>query len=391
MGFSKIPQERIQSESVGRTASVVTALLLFFCVISVAFYAYQKSLDPSISIKDVLQKFQVTGNNAAKEAKVQYSFDFDSGEKPVFAIFGDYLVKSSSNGIWFLDKKGGVVRSESIAFNNPMIKTNGSQLLAADIGTGEIWVFVDKTVRWRDKLDSSIMNADISVDGYVTVITASKRDNNEVRVYEPHGVELFRKIIANDFAISAGVAPSKNMLAVSVISTGVAGAYSNYKFYDLEGNALAEQAFDISGDMLPIFWYNNDGSLFAAGDRALASLDKAGKVIWEKQFKSVAGAARAGNKRLVAVIENNESRRVVLYNTAGQELSSASLQGKPRGLAAIKGAIAVNTYDTVYFYNEKCKKISTYSAGSQIRQVHLYDKQQAAVITDNKITIINIM
>lgn len=385
-----MPQEQVKSEPAGRTAGIVTALLLFICIISVAFYSYLKSVNPLADAKDILQALKGAGGDAVKEAQVQYSFAYDSGEKPSFEIYSDYIVKCGSGGIWFLDKKGEVIWSESIVLNKPMVKTNGTQLLAADIGAGDIYVIEGRSIHWSERLDASILNADISEDGYVTVVTSSKRDNNEIRVYDPHGVELFRKIIANDFAVSAYVAPSEKILAVSGISTGAVGAYSNYKFYDLEGKALASQAFEASGELLPIFWYNKDDSLFAAGDRAAAYLDKDGKIIWEKQFKSVAGASPVGSKLLAAAVESDGGSQLKIYTATGQELASCKLQGKPRGLTAFRGNIAVNTYNTVYFYNDRFKNIGKYSSDSHIRQVYFFDRQQAAVIKDNGITVINI-
>jgi hypothetical protein len=38
------------------------------------------------------------------------------------------------------DKTGEVVRTENIAFNNPVIKKNGSFLVVADLGSTEICV-----------------------------------------------------------------------------------------------------------------------------------------------------------------------------------------------------------------------------------------------------------
>ena len=387
----KVPQEQFETEPGGRTSGIVMALLLFLCVVSVAFYTYQKNLNPSSSPKDLLQLFQRSGSDAVKEVNAQYSFDFDTRENPVFTVYNDYLVKCNSGGIWFMDKKGEVIWSESIVFNKPIIKVNGSRLLAADIGAGGIYVLSDRSVRWKEKLDTSILNADISEDGYVTVITSSKRDNNEIRVFDPNGIELFRKIIANDFAVSACISPSEKILAVSVISAGTAQAYSNYKFYNMEGEDVAGQTFETSGELLPIFWYNNDDSLFTVGDRAAALFDKSGKVVWEKQFKSVIGAAPTDNRCLAAAIEDNEDAELIIYNKQGQELSSCSLQGKPEGLNAIKGAIAVNTYDTVNFYNEKCKNVGRYSAGSHIQQVYFFNKQQAAIICDGVVTVVNII
>jgi len=74
----KVPQEQFKSEPGGRMSGIIMALLLFLCVVSVAFYTYQKSLNPSSSPKDLLQLFQRAGSDAVEEVNVQYSFDFDT-------------------------------------------------------------------------------------------------------------------------------------------------------------------------------------------------------------------------------------------------------------------------------------------------------------------------
>lgn len=374
----------------GRKAGILSTLLLFLCIIAVAFLSYQRSLNPEADLKDVLQVFQLMEPEVVKEAQLLYTYEFDEREKPTFVLYKEYIVKCSNSGIWFLDKAGEVVRSEGIIFNNPIIKTNGSLLLVADQGAGEICVLDDKAVRWREKVDASILNADISNNGYVTVITSAKRDNNEVRVFESHGLELFRKIIANDFAVSARFSPSDKYLAVSGISAGAAGAFSHYKFYDMEGKDLAGITFDTLGDLLPLFWFSSGNIIFAAGDRAVASFDSTGKFIWDKQFRNVAGAEPAGINKLAVTGENENGAVLQLYSAEGQELFTSILQGKPEGLNAIKGIISVNTSDTVYFYNEKGRNISKFFAGSTVKQVYFFNRQQAAVLCNRELRIINI-
>ena len=386
----KMPQEQTKWGTGGNAASVLTALVLFICIISVAYYAYIKSINPSATPKDLLQILAGSQVNVVKDAQVQFEFDFDSKERSEFAIYNDYIAKCSISGIWLLDKKGETVWSESMSLNKPIIKANGAQLLVADIGASDIFVVDGKAIRWRDKLDAPILNADISEDGYVTVIVASKRYNNEIRVYDPYGVELFRKIIANDFAVNAGIAPNEQTLAVSGIGTGSYGAYSDYKFYDFNGNDPVAQTFEASGELLPLYWFNSDGSLFAAGDRAVASLDKAGKVIWEKQFTKVSGACLAGDKRFAVTAESSEGVQLVLFDTKGTELASGKLAFKPRRMTAVKGAVAVFTSNTVYFYNDRCISISKYSSDSQIQQVYYFNRQLAAVITNDTVTVISI-
>ncbi len=386
----KMPQEQTKQGTGGNIAGILTALLLFICILSVAYYSYMKSINPSATPQDLLRLLKGSQVNVVQDAQVQFEFDFDSKERPEFALYNDYIAKCSIGGIWLLDKNGETVWSESMSLNNPIIKVNGAQFLVADIGASGIFVVDGKTIRWRDKLDASILNADISEDGYVTVIVASKRYNNEIRVYDPYGVELFRKIIANDFAVNAGIAPNEQLLAVSGIGTGSYGAYSDYKFYDFDGNEAVAQTFEASGELLPLYWFNSDGSLFAAGDRAVASLDKAGMAIWEKQFTKVLGACQAGDKRFAVTAESSEGVRLVLFDTKGTELASGKLAFKPQRMMAVKGAVAVYTNDTVYFYNSRCINICKYSSDSQIQQVYYFSRQLAAVITNDTVTVVSI-
>jgi hypothetical protein len=379
-----------EERSGGSKTGIITALLLFLCIIAVAFFSYQRSLKPDAELKDILQTIRVSASDVVKEAHPLSTYEFDASEKPVFVVYKNHIVKCGSSGIWFLDKTGEVVRSEGLIYSNALIKTSGSQLLIADRNTGEISVLDDKTIRWKEKLDTTILNADINEDGYVTVITKAKRDNNVIRVFESHGVELFQKVIANDYAVSANVSPSDNMLTLSGINTGAVGVFSIYKFYDMKGNDLTNLSFEESAELFPIFWYNNDNSLFTVGDRAAASIDSSGKLLWEKPFRRVIGAEPVGDGRLALVEESGNGTVLRIYSSEGEELASAALQGKPEGMNARRGTISVNTSDTVYFYNDKCKNISKYEAGSPIKQVCFFDKRQAAVITDRQVTVINI-
>lgn len=377
-------------ESGGKAAGIIMTLLLFLLIIAVAFFSYQRSLDPSVGLRDALKALGEREEKKVRDADVLYSFNFDTREKTAFATYKDLLVKCSKSGIMFLEKNGSIVRSESILYANPILKTNGTQLLAADIGSTEICIFNNDSIIWQDKTDAAILNADISEDGYVTVITAAKRDNNVIRIYEPHGVELFRKIIANDFAVSACVSPSEKYLALSAISTGAVGPFSRYKFYDMEGKELAGISFGESGELLPLFWFNKDDTLFAAGDSAAGTVRPTGTKDWQEQFISVAGAGLAGNGMLAVAAQTNEGSVLNIYTSGGEKHASARLDLIPAGLEAIKGRICVFSESTASFFDDKGNNTSKYHSGKRIRQVCLFSKNQAAVITDGEVTILGI-
>jgi hypothetical protein len=373
-------------------SSLLVAAFLFLCILAVAFFSYRKSLDPKAGLADMVQFFQRLGENTVNDAKVLHVYEYDVREDPVFAVYRDYIVKCGSSGVWFLDRSGSIVRTENIVFSEPIIKVNGSLFVLADRGKGDICVLDGRTVRWSEKLDASILNADISKEGYVTVITTAKRDNNEIRVFEPHGIECFRKIIANDYAVSACVSPSSENLALSAIGIEAAGAFSRYKFYNMEGEDITTLVFDAEDEsapeLVPLFRYNNDGSIFVSGDRVVALVDAEGKLAWKKVFRNVAGIGPVNDNQLAVAAEDKEGNLLRVYHADGRELASCAIEGKPRGLNAQKGIIAVYTADTAYFYDNKCRNFSKYSSRSGIKQVLFLNRQHAVVVTEREAVVV---
>ena len=207
-----------------------------------------------------------------------------------------------------------------------------------------------------------------------------------VRVYEPHGVELFRKIIAVDFAVSAAISPSKRLCCHLWQQGG--RPVSRYKFYDMEGTELTEVSFDSPGDLLPLFWFNRDDSIFAVGDSAAAYIGPDGEIGWKEQFRSVAGAAPAGDGRLAVAAYVDEGAVLNVYTAGGEKEFSVKLQGSPKGLDAAKGVVAVYTEDTVYFYDSRGTNTHIHNADGEILEVRLFDKRQAVVVTEGEITIV---
>jgi len=381
--------EQDRPESAGRAAGIITTFMLILCIAAVAVYSYCRSMGMTAGVQEIFRSLADSSADTVKEAEVLYTFGFDMRDKPVFALYKGDIVKCSKSGIFFLDRTGRIVRSESIEYSSPIVKTNGSRILVVDAGASDICVMDDDSVVWKDKTDAAILNADISDDGYVTVITSAKRDNNAVRVYESHGLELFRKIIANDFAVSACISPSGKNLVLSSISTGAVGPFSKYKFYDMEGNELSELSFSQTGELLPVFWFRNNDSIFAAGVSTAASIGPEGNVQWKEQFRSIAGAGLVGSGLLAVAAETDEGNVLNVYTAGGEKRASVKLQGRPAGLDSIKGVISVYTDDTVFFYDENGDVKGKYTAGEKISQVCIYDKKQAAVITEGEVTVVS--
>src|SRR5690349_20959988 len=125
----------------GKKTGAAITLLLFLVVFSVAFYAYLKS--QNVNIDSINLKQIITGgikNNQVRTVREAYEIPYDIKERPVFGVYKDNIVKCSVDGIKLFDKKGTEVWTEGVSLNKPVVKTNGTDLLVADIGGMDIYV-----------------------------------------------------------------------------------------------------------------------------------------------------------------------------------------------------------------------------------------------------------
>lgn len=385
-----LPEETGNNQPTGRKTGVIMAILLFLAVISVAFFTYLNS--QNIDIRTVSLGDLSFGNREGqiKSLKTLYDIPFDPREHPSFSVYKDFLVKYSKDGIRLLDKKGAEVLTETIPFNKPLARTNGKDLLVVDIGGQDVYVLNEDGLVWKDKLDVSIVNADISREGYVTVVTNSKRYNGEVRVYDTHGIELFRSIIASNFAVSAKISPSSGKMAVDSINTAGIKASTSIRFYDINSSDLGDKSLDVSDSIFTSIFYTDDDELFTVGDKSMICFGNDLKIKWENKFKGVSCACLSGGKRLAAVVDEDNGTKLAVFSPAGKELASCPVDGGTRNVNAGCGVIAASSLRDVAFYNEKCRNIGKYTSKSDITDVYFFNRQQAAVVTKNQVSIIGI-
>ncbi len=385
------PEEQRAEEPVGRRSSILMAVILFLTIAAIAAFGYMKSQGVELGNIDIQKLF--SGNNSVKqfnETSDITEIPYDSNGHPIFAIHMDYIVKCSRDGIWLLDKKGHQLWSVDVPLNNPLIKTNGKDLLVVDIGGRDVYVINGKNVRWKEKIDENIQNAEINEDGFVTVVTASRLYNGEVRVFDNRGVELMQSIIANDFAVTAKIAPSGKLMVIGLINASDVKSYTYFKFYDMNGVETAAKGMPQNEGLYPFVWFTGDDSIFAAGNNSIAYLDKDGNIKWDKQFTRIDSACVTGGKRIAVTVNSGNTSELKVFSASGQEYASAPLEGEVLNMSALGGIIAVNTGRKASFFTEKGKIVGQYTAKSDITEVLFFNKQQAAVVTKREIAIVEI-
>lgn len=385
-------EDEMQS-SPGKKGNLIMAILLFLIVLSIAFFAYLKS--HKMDLSEVSLQQLLSGKSTELELLKEnlYEFSYDPKEHPVFNVYKEYIVKCNSDGIWYLDKKGQEVWSLGIPLTKPIVKTNGSYLLVADMGGRDVYVLDGKNVYWNDKTEQNIINAEINENGYISVVTASEYYNGEVRVYDNHGIELFRKGIANEFVVTAKIDPSQDQMVINLINPSGAKSNSYFKFYDMynmNSGELGKIEMPADKGLYPLIWFTNGGSVFAAGDTSIVFMDKDRNMKWEKTYSRVGSVCIMGGKRLAAAVEDKDGHKLEVISVNGQEFSSATLDSEAFNINSSGGIVAVNTTREVDFFNERCRNIGKYVSKSDIEYVLFFNKGQVAIVTKGGIVVVDI-
>lgn len=387
-----IKADKMNNMHGGRGANLIVAILLVLAVIVTAYYSYMKNQGADLKDFSLKKMFSsgVDAGDAEKVFRVTNTIPYESKENTAFSVYRDYIAKAGIDGIELLDKKGTVIWRDAVPMSRPVLKSNGTDLLAADVNGMDFIVINGKGEKWKGKSEGNIINADISTDGHVTILSKAKRYGGVAIVYDAIGFELFKTFISDNSPIAARISPSSGLLAVSCINTAGSRVQTHLKIYDMNGKPLAGKDIEPVGSIYPVISYAGDDLLYLAGDNSLTLLDASGEQKWTKVYDTVFSASMAGSRNIAAAVEDNKSIGLKIFGTNGRELASYDIGAEVRNLSSAGNIIAINTIREVYFVNDRGSLLGKYTSKADISDVYFFDKYEAAVVSKGKIAVVSL-
>lgn len=396
-----IPKENNneRASQLDRKVSILMFVLLLMAVLGLSFFVYMKS--QGIDIIDFNKILSPKSNSAAADSgedKQVFSIPYDSKERPVFQVYDGMLIRGTKDGICGLNKKGEQLWKINAVLNNPILKPVGSKLLVLDIGGKEIFVLKENNILWQNAVDGNIINASISASGHVAVVHESEGYRCTIRVYDPMGTEMFSRYIDKKFVISADVSPAGDLFVINSIDASGAEINPQLQFFNIHGDPrepFAAISLRIN-EIFPFIWYRNDNSIFAVSDISLLYYDRGRKEQWSQQYERVSSTCPVGDKYIAAAVRNDGdltflkgiSTEVAVFDIRGQKTASCYIDGDVINLRAYSNIIAVNAVREAYFIDVKGNLIGKYTPKSDIIDICLFSKVEAAVITKSSVDIV---
>jgi len=398
----EVPEFNNKTEQRSGIASIITFILLFIFVICLSGYVYLRSKGINIAeigIKNVFLDLigsQVKSDENTKPVVIEY----DVTSHPAFCAYDNTLIKCTGDYVIGLDKNGNDVWSVPVNITNPLLKTNGTELLVAGIDSKEIHVIRGKSVKWSAKFEENILNAHISKDGYVTVVSEAKGYRGQVRVFDPSGIEMFKRFVAENFILSAEVSPSGNQFLINYIDASGIEAVSYIDFFNVK-EIMSGKKEPVAGmkldekDIFPSIWQLDDDSFFTIGSSIAVYVDKDRNKKWTKEDSKIYSSGVIQNKYLaLAVVEmgtrNVSDSKISILNKHGEEIASYPVKEEVRNIQIYDDIIAVNTGREVHIIKGKDELAGKYSFKSDVTSIYFLNRFQVAVVTNNSVEIITL-
>lgn len=373
-------------------------LLLVITILGVALFVYLKSQDidlKNISIRDLMENnLLIQGREAV--GKKTFEMKYDTKDHTALSVYNNSVIICTGDSVKSFSDEGTEQWSIPVTINNPLLKTAGPYLLVADMGGKDIYVISGRGIKWSKKLDSNIINADISECGYVSVVQEAKGYKAAVTAFNLQGSPFFTRTIAENYIISARVSPSGKQVLINGVDASGIKAGASLEFTDILGTPLAGK-IPKEDVIFSSAWYLDNDYVLAISDSLVLCLDKNRNEKWKQDFagrKVYSSGVAQGKYAVVAVsgrdkpgVFDGNASELKIFNANGQQGAVCPIDADVENIGICSDMIAVNTGREVYFINTKGKLIGKYASKIDIIEASFLSRKSAAIITKGSVVV----
>jgi len=384
----------VKMKKLSSILGVITFLLLIIAISIMAFAVYLKSAGYDFatwSIKDAFTFINTKNEKISSSAVSEISFSQDGSVD--CKVYKNYIIILSRDGIKWYNKSGKLLAENALTLTRPVLRSSNKYMAVVDISGRDIYFYKDKTQIWTRKLDNQIINANISDDGYCTVVTQSKEYKSTVQVIDINGVDKYTKLCAEDIVLSAKAIHDGQDILINKVVTDSVKTGTQFEF----NNIYDEKPFStitIADNIMPIVMSQGDNEI-AVGSSSILFMDKQGKEVWRKSADSIFCVAPSSGKYVIVAGKFTSNagiskQQVLVLNAKGEEVYSFNQPENISGMHLYGNRLALRTQKSIYLYTLKGKKLGQYSAGNEIKDAYLVGDNEAIVISGGTISLVEI-
>lgn len=253
--------------------------------------------------------------------------------KETFTI-GDNVGVLTDGNVALYAKNGKQLLSYTHGMTDPIVKAAGRRFLLYDRGGTKLVVRMRDKVLFEKEFDYKIISANISSDGWITVVTAAQRYASQLHVWNSaYDEEIFTWSSSGEYIIcSAADSGSKTVAAATLTANASGQMVTTVHIFTTEA-AIELGKKDFSGEAAVSLEYNSSGNVKIICDSMAAVVDRSGNVIGRYDFdrKLISCVNAHGTSGMALVFDRYTEARatdVTFIGSRGEQVKTVSVSGK---------------------------------------------------------------
>nr|MCR4888739.1 DUF5711 family protein [Ruminococcus sp.] len=131
--------------------------------------------------------------NDGRLAEGNFPIDINGGEQYQLSCSNGNVIVLSDSYIYFYNEEGGLVTSRQHAYSNAVMEASNGRALIFESGGNDFSVEDRGGILYSQHLDTNIMFARLSKEGYTAVVMTSDNYDCEIKVYDRKGSVIYER------------------------------------------------------------------------------------------------------------------------------------------------------------------------------------------------------
>lgn len=276
-----------------------------------------------------------------------------------------------------------------LSLSNPILKTAGKYILAAENGGMRVYLFSGKKKIWEYTVENPIVSADISKNGDAVIITDKPHYKGEVNVINRSGKLVYQWNSGKYEVLDADISPSARKLAVSLLNTD-SGADTKISFFDLNKSESYGDA-DLTDSIAFDIEFCGE-TLNAVCDNKVVGINTKADIAWTKEFneKNLTKYFVEDTGYKLLVFDNSNVSQMNVITNRGGDKSSFETQDFPDCVYLFQGRLLYNNGRRLIYTTLSGKNQQEYNCTRDVYNLVILDSKNLLVVYNSSIEFINL-
>jgi hypothetical protein len=323
----------------------------------------------------------------AVSGKETITIPLEKAGDSVYAKYKNGIICANTNYMTLIDTSGNTVWEDTTTIVDPILKTAGNYILAAENGGKKICLYNDKKLVYEVETEDNILSCNLSSNGDVVAITDKSSYKGAVVVYNKEGNQIFAWSSGSDNIISADISASSRRVAVSLLNTDDQ-VKSTVQFFDIKKTESYAQVIFEDTILFDIDFTGDTISAF--GDNCIAGVTSSGEVLYDKRFDNADfvhyGVDDKGNK--ILLFDDSNIPLINIYSSSALLKYQLTSDEIPDFVDIYGNYIVYNSGRDIIYGKPGSKQLAKFTASMDIKELLMLGKNIVVAVYSNSIEIV---